>query len=103
MHGPAVHFTKIVAQFKTSSENFSAIPKDTDASEGTSAVQHFQQEKTSTESPTTGSAELEITSQISIEENRGSESSVQSWAFPLEDIPKNTDSGGKSFFDVSPS
>lgn len=99
MHGPAVHITKIVAEFKTSSENFkhSAIPKDTDASIGTSAAQHFQQEKEAAESLPTGSAEMETPAQISIEENRTGILRVQRWSFASEDMPKNTGSERNSF------
>lgn len=101
-NGPAVHITKIVAEFKTSSENFkhSAIPKDTDASVGTSAAQNFQLEKEAAESPTTGSAEIETPAQISIEENRNGISRVQRWSFTSEDIPKYTGSEWKSLYNA---
>ncbi|XP_058639032.1 sterile alpha motif domain-containing protein 9-like [Onychostoma macrolepis] len=104
-HGPAVHIAKIVAEFKASSENLkhSAIPKDTDASIGTSAAQHFQQEKETAEIPSTGSAEMETPAQISIEEKNGdiktksgNVSSVR--GFFSKDIPKYTGSGEKSPF-----
>ncbi|KAI2668336.1 Sterile alpha motif domain-containing protein 9 [Labeo rohita] len=99
--GPAVHIYKIVAEFKTSSENLkdSAIPKDTDASTGTSAVQDFHQEKEAAETTTTGSAELETPAQISIEENRDSLPRVKTWSSSSEDKPKYTSSEGKPFED----
>ncbi len=103
-HGPAVHITKIVAEFKTSSENVKhiAIPEDTDASIGTSAAQHFQQEKEAAESPPTGLAEMETPTQISIEENRSGISRVQRWSPHSEDIPNYTGSERKYFYNAPP-
>ncbi|XP_052402387.1 sterile alpha motif domain-containing protein 9-like isoform X2 [Carassius gibelio] len=84
MHGPAVHITKIVAEFQTSSQNIkhSAILKDTDASVETSVAQGFQQ---AAEIPAIGSAEMETPAQISIEENRSDISRVQRWSFAKGD------------------
>ncbi|XP_067297384.1 sterile alpha motif domain-containing protein 9-like [Pseudorasbora parva] len=95
-HGPAVQIFKSVALLRTSSENFehSAIPKDTDASLMTSAIQHCRQDKLEAECPTIRSAELETSAHVSIEEHMGGKSSVQSWS---DDTPKYTSSEWNSY------
>ncbi|KAL1282107.1 hypothetical protein QQF64_000910 [Cirrhinus molitorella] len=101
MHGPAVHIYKIVSEIKTSSKNYkdSSIPKDTDASVGTSAVQDSHQENEAAECPTTRSAEFETLTQSCKEENR--DGIKKPWSFS-EGIPKYRGIEGNSHYIATP-
>uniref|UniRef100_A0A8C2BYW7 SAM domain-containing protein n=1 Tax=Cyprinus carpio TaxID=7962 RepID=A0A8C2BYW7_CYPCA len=99
-HGPAVQVFKKVSELKMPSEIFRSrtIPDDADALVGTSSTEHYQQDKAAVEKPTSTSAELEMHSHLSNQENCDGKAVEHTLSCASEDIPKG--GGGELLHDT---